>query len=129
MAFAKKTNAPGFDKKATYPQFPVKELHCAICGARKVSDNRILFTFRGDGFMIMNLALVSKQDGSTFIASPDTMYTTKKGERQYAKCAVLFFSPEDTKKITDTVLEFFEENQKDADFKTPHYIYYENIPY
>lgn len=125
MAFNKKTKAPDFDKKATYPQFPVKELHCAICGARKVSYNRILFTLRGDGFMIMNLALVSTRDGKTFIANPATMYTTKKGECQYAKCAVLFFSPEDTKRITDTVLEFYEEDQKNADFKTPHYIYSE----
>lgn len=128
MAFNKKTREPGFDKKAIYPQFPVKELNCAICGARKVSPSRILFTFKGDGFLIMNMALVSTNDGSTFISGPYKMYTNKKGEQQYSKVAMLFFSPEDTKKITETVLEFYEENQKDADFKTSHYIYYEDIP-
>lgn len=125
MAFNKKTSAPDFDKKATYPQFPVKDLHCAICGARKVSDNRILFTFRGAGFLIMNMALVSTQDGSTFIASPDTSYTNKKGERQYSKNAILFFSKSDTEKITEVVLDNYAEDQRKADFKTLHYIYSE----
>lgn len=125
MAFTKKTNALSSADKPTYPQFPVRELHCAICGARQVSDNRILFTLRGDGFMIMNLALVSTQDGGTFIAMPDTSYTNKKGERQYAKSAVLFFSKEDTEKITSLVLDFYAEYVKNADFKTPHYIYNE----
>lgn len=125
MAFNKKSNATETKDKATYPQFPVEALHCAICGARQVSDNRILFTLRGDGFMIMNLALVSTQDGGTFIAMPDTSYTNKKGERQYAKSAVLFFSKEDTEKITSLVLDFYAEDYNAADFKTPHYIYNE----
>ena len=118
-------NAPISADKPTYPQFPVREMHCAICGARKVSDNRILFTFRGAGFLIMNMALVSTQDGSTFIASPDNMYTNKKGERQYSKCAVLFFSKDDAAKITEVVLDNYAEDQRKADFKTPHYIYSE----
>ena len=126
MAFNKNTkNAPISADKSTYPQFPVRELHCAICGARKVSDNRILFTFRGDGFLIMNMALVSTQDDSTFIASPDNMYTNKKGERQYSKCALLFFSKADMKAITKVVLDNYAEDQRKADFKTPHYIYSE----
>lgn len=130
MAFKKNAkNAPISADKPTYPQFPVEGLHCAICGARQVSDNRILFTFRGDGFMVMNLALVSKQDGSTFIASPDTSYTDKKGERQFSKCAVLFFSPEDTKKITEVVLDNYAEDFRKADFQTPHYIYLDDTPY
>lgn len=128
MAFNKKMNAPDFDKKAIYPQFPVRDLHCAICGARKVSDNRILFTFRGDGFLVMNMALVSMQDGNTFIACPDTSYTNKKGERQYSKCAVLFFSKADTERITEVVLDNYAEDQRKADFKTLHYIYYEDFP-
>lgn len=124
MAFNKNAkNAPISADKPTYPLFPVKELHCAICGARKVSDNRILFTFRGDGFLVMNMALVSTQDGNTFIACPDTSYTNKKGERQYSKCAVLFFSKADTEKITEVVLDNYVEDQRKADFKTPHYIY------
>lgn len=124
MAFNKNAkNAPISADKPTYPLFPVKELHCAICGARKVSDNRILFTFRGAGFLIMNMALVSMQDGSTFIASPDTMYTNKKGERQYSKCAVLFFSKADTEKITEVVLDNYAEDSRKADFKVLHYIY------
>lgn len=124
MAFNKNAkNAPISSDKPTYPLFPVKELHCAICGARKVSDNRILFTFRGAGFLIMNMALVSTQDGSTFIACPDTMYTNKKGERQYSKCAVLFFSKADTEKITEVVLDNYAEDSRKADFKTLHYIY------
>lgn len=126
MAFnTKQTSAPDFYKKATYPQFPVKDLHCAICGARKVSDNRILFTFRGDGFLVMNMALVSTQNGSTFIACPDTSYTNKKGERQYSKYAVLFFSRSDTEKIKEVVLDNYAEDQREADFKTNHYIYSE----
>lgn len=126
MAFnTKKTRAPDFDKKATYPQFPVKELHCAICGARKVSGNRILFTFRGDGFIVMNMALVSTQDGNTFIACPDTSYTNKNGERQYSKYTVLFFSKADSEKITEVVLDNYAEDQRKADFKTNHYIYSE----
>lgn len=125
MAFNKKSNAPISADKPIYPQFPVKELHCAVCGARQVTPNRILFTLRGDGFMVMNLALVSMQDGSTFIACPDTTYTNKKGERQYSKCAVLFFSKADTEKITAVVLDNYAEGTKDADFKTPHYIYNE----
>ena len=126
MAFKKNTkNAPISDDKPTYPLFPVRELHCAICGARKVSDNRILFTLRGAGFMIMNLALVSTRDGSTFIASPEISYTNKTGERQYSKCAVLFFSKDDAAKITEVVLDNYAEDQRKADFKTPHYIYSE----
>ena len=116
-------NAPISSDKPTYPLFPVKELHCAICGARKVSDNRILFTFRGDGFLVMNMALVSTRDGSTFISCPDTSYTDKTGERQYSKCAVLFFSKADTEKITEVVLDNYAEDSRKADFKTPHYIY------
>lgn len=128
MAFNKNAkNAPISADKPTYPQFPVRKLHCAICGARKVSENRILFTFRGDGFMIMNLALVSTQDGKMFIASPDTSYTNKKGERQFSKCALLFFSKTDCDKIIDTVLDNYAEDIKDVDFKTPHYIYYDNV--
>ena len=126
MAFNKNAkNAPISADKPTYPLFPVKELHCAICGARQVSDNRILFTFRGAGFLIMNMALVSTRDGSTFIASPDTMYTNKKGERQYSKSAVLFFSKDDAAKITEVVLDNYVEDLRKADFKTPHYIYSE----
>ena len=116
-------NAPISADKPTYPLFPVRELHCAICGARQVSDNRILFTLRGAGFMIMNLALVSTQDGSTFIACPEISYTNKKGERQYSKCTILFFSKADTEKITEVVLDNYAEDQRKADFKTPHYIY------
>lgn len=123
MSFNKKSTANQTENKTTYPQFPVKDLHCAICGARQVTENRILFTLRGDGFMIMNLALVSKADGDMFIASPNTKYNTTKGETKYAKCAVLFFSKEDTGKIIDTVLAHFAENQKEADFKTPYFIY------
>lgn len=124
MAFNKNAkNAPIPTDKPTYPQFPVKELHCAICGARKVTDNRILFSFRGDGFIVMNMALVSTQNGNTFIACPDTSYTDKKGERRYSKCAVLFFSKADTEKITAVVLDNYVEDSKAADFKTPHYIY------
>lgn len=123
MAFTKKTNAPISADKPTYPQFPVRELHCAICGARKVSDSRILFTLRGDGFMVMNLALVSCDDGTIFIAMPDSSYTNKKGERQYSKCAVLFFSKADGEKISTVVLDNYAEDAKSADFKTPHYIY------
>lgn len=126
MAFNKNAkNAPISADKPTYPQFPVRELHCAVCGARKVSGNRILFTFRGDGFLVMNMALVSTQDGSTFIACPDTSYTNKKGARQYSKCAVLFFSKTDTEKITEVVLDNYAEDQRKADFKIPHYIYSE----
>ena len=126
MAFNKNAkNAPISADKPTYPLFPVRELHCAICGARKVSNNRILFTFRGDGFLVMNMALVSMQDGSTFIACPDTSYTNKKGERLYSKCAVLFFSKDDAAKITEVVLDNYVEDQRKADFKTPHYIYSE----
>ena len=126
MAFNKNAkNAPISADKPTYPQFPVRDLHCAICGARKVSDNRILFTFRGDGFLVMNMALVSTQDGNTFIACPDTSYTNKKGERQYSKYAVLFFSKADTEKITEVVLDNYAEDQRKADFKTNHYIYSE----
>ena len=126
MAFNKNAkNAPISADKPTYPLFPVRELHCSICGARKVSNNRILFTFRGAGFLIMNMALVSTQDGSTFIASPDNMYTNKKGERQYSKCAVLFFSKDDAAKITEVVLDNYAEDQRKADFTTPHYIYSE----
>lgn len=126
MAFNKNAkNAPISADKPTYPLFPVRELHCAICGARQISDNRILFTLRGAGFMIMNLSLVSTQDGSTFIASPDTMYTNNKGERQYSKCAVLFFSKTDTEKITEVVLDNYAEDHRKADFKTLHYIYSE----
>lgn len=124
MAFNKNAkNAPISADKPTYPLFPVRELHCAICGARKVSDNRILFTLSGAGFMIMDLALVSTKDGSTFIACPDTSYTDKKGERKYSKCAVLFFSKADAEKITKVVLDNYEEDYRKADFKTPHYIY------
>lgn len=124
MAFNKNAkNAPISADKPSYPQFPVRELHCAICGARKVSDNRILFTIRGDGFMIMNLALVSMQDGGTFIASPTTMYPNKKGEKQYSKNAILFFSKADTEKITEVVLDNYADDQRKADFKTSHYIY------
>lgn len=122
MAFAKNTQNKN-ETKASYPQFPVKALHCAICGARQVSENRILFTLKGDGFLIMNLALVSKADGEIFIASPDTQYKTTKGETKYAKCAVLFFSKEDGDKIIDVVTKNYAESQKAADFKTPHFIY------
>lgn len=128
MAFNKNAkNAPISADKPTYPQFPVRELHCAICGARKVSDNRILFSFRGDGFIVMNMALVSMQDGSTFISCPDTSYTDKTGKRQFSKSAVLFFSKADTEKITGVVLDFYAEDVKAADFKTSHYIYYDNV--
>lgn len=128
MAFNKNAkNAPISADKPTYPQFPVRELHCAICGARQVSDNRILFTLRGDGFMVMNLALVSCDDGSTFIGMPDSSYTNKKGERQFSKCAVLFFSKADTENITTVVLDNYAEDIKNVDFKTPHYIYYDNV--
>lgn len=128
MAFNKNAkNAPISADKPTYPQFPVKELHCAVCGARQVSDNRILFTLRGDGFMVMNLALVSCNDGTIFIGMPDSSYTNKKGERQFAKCAVLFFSKADTEKITTVVLDNYVKDIKDVDFKTPHYIYYDNV--
>lgn len=124
MGFNKNAkNAPISDNKPTYPQFPVRELHCAICGARQVSENRILFTFRGDGFMVMNLALISTKEGETFIACPDTRYQTKDGEYKYSKCAVLFFSPTDTDKITAAVLANYAEDAKKADFQTPHYIY------
>lgn len=124
MAFNKNTeNAPISSDKPTYPLFPVRELHCAICGARKVSDNRILFTFRGAGFLIMNMALVSMRDGSTFISCPDTSYTDKTGKRQYSKCAVLFFSKADTEKITEVVLDNYAEDSRKADFKNLHYIY------
>ena len=124
MAFNKNAkNAPISADKPTYPLFPVRELHCAICGARQVSDNRILFTLRGAGFMIMNLALVSTRDGSTFIACPDTSYTNKKGDRQYSKNAILFFSNDDAEKITEVVLHNYADDQRKADFKTPHYIY------
>lgn len=123
MAFNK--NVPISANKPTYPHFPVRELHCAICGARKVSDNRILFTLRGDGFMIMNLALVSCDDGTVFIAMPDSSYTNKKGERQYSKCAVLFFSKADGEKISTVVLDNYAEDVKSADFKIPYYIYNE----
>ena len=124
MAFNKNAkNAPISADKPTYPLFPVRELHCAICGARKVSDNRILFTFRGAGFLIMNMALVSTRDGSTFIDSPDIMYINKKGERQYSKCAVFFFSKDDAAKITEVVLDNYANDQRKADFMTPHYIY------
>lgn len=124
MAFNKNAkNAPISSDKPTYPLFPVRELHCAICGARKVSNNRILFTFRGAGFLVMNMALVSMQDGSTFISCPDTSYTDKTGKRQYSKCAVLFFSKADTEKITEVVLDNYAEDSRKADFKTLHYIY------
>lgn len=127
MAFNKNAkNVPISADKPTYPQFPVRDLHCAICGARKVSDNRILFTFRGDGFLIMNMALVSAQDGTVFIACPDTSYTDKKGNRKYSKSAVLFFSKADGEKIAGVVLDFYVEDAKNADFHTPHYIYYDN---
>lgn len=116
-------NAPISADKPTYPLFPVKELHCAICGARKVSDNRILFTFRGAGFIVMNMALVAMQDGSTFISCPDISYTNNKGQRQYSKCAVLFFSKADTEKITEVVLDNYAEDSRKADFKALHYIY------
>lgn len=124
MAFNKNAkNAPISADNPTYPLFPVKELNCSICGARKVSDKRILFTFRGEGFIVMNLALVSMQDGSTFIASPTNMYTNKKGEKQYFKNAVLFFSRGDTEKITEVVLDNYADDPRNADFQTLHYIY------
>lgn len=126
MAFNKNAkNAPISSDKPTYPLFPVRELHCAICGARKVSDNRILFSFRGDGFIVMNMALVSMQDGSTFISCPDTSYTDNTGKRQYSKCTVLFFSKADAEKITKVVLDNYAEDSRKADFKIPHYIYSE----
>lgn len=126
MAFNKNAkDAPISADKPTYPLFPVRELHCAICGARLVSDNRILFTFRGAGFLIMNMSLVSTRDGSTFIACPDAYYTNKNGERQYYKCAVLFFSKADTEKITEVVLDNYADDHRKADFKTLHYIYSE----
>ena len=112
MAFATKNNQ-NTTSKQNLPTLDLRALHAAVVGARRISDNVVVFTLRLDGLSLYNMRCVyKKKDDSLFITPPQTKYNDK-----YYDTMGLFLSAEDMKKLCTVICANYAEKGEDVDYK------------